>query len=136
MASTIFGTNLCRETCCTCGMEFAMPADITQRRRDDHDWFYCPAGHQQHYMGETEASRLRRELAQVKRDAEANSAYLNSRLAAEKASAHGAAVRMGLAQAKLRRAMKRVGAGVCPCCNRTFKQLAAHMKCKHPEPSR
>lgn len=25
----------------------------------------------------------------------------------------------------------RVAAGVCPHCNRTFKQLAAHMKCKH-----
>jgi hypothetical protein len=22
--------------------------------------------------------------------------------------------------------------GVCPCCNRTFQQLARHMKAKHP----
>ena len=28
---------------------------------------------------------------------------------------------------------KRVKAGVCPCCNRTFKQLAAHMARMHPE---
>lgn len=27
----------------------------------------------------------------------------------------------------------RAHAGVCPCCNRTFKQLAAHMKTKHPD---
>lgn len=27
----------------------------------------------------------------------------------------------------------RVGAGVCPCCKRTFQQLARHMKCKHPK---
>jgi hypothetical protein len=26
-----------------------------------------------------------------------------------------------------------VAAGVCPCCKRTVKQLAAHMKEKHPE---
>ena len=28
---------------------------------------------------------------------------------------------------------KRVKAGVCPCCNRTFRQLALHMKRMHPE---
>ena len=28
---------------------------------------------------------------------------------------------------------KRIGHGVCPCCKRTFKQLAEHMKSQHPE---
>lgn len=31
------------------------------------------------------------------------------------------------------RTKKRVGNGVCPCCNRTFQQLARHMEAKHPE---
>ena len=31
------------------------------------------------------------------------------------------------------RMKRRVGAGMCPCCKRTFHQLAAHMKMKHPE---
>jgi len=31
------------------------------------------------------------------------------------------------------RIKNRIGNGVCPCCNRTFKDLASHMKCKHPE---
>jgi hypothetical protein len=30
------------------------------------------------------------------------------------------------------RITKRAKAGVCPCCNRTFKQLAAHMASQHP----
>lgn len=29
--------------------------------------------------------------------------------------------------------LNRVSAGTCPCCNRSFKQLAAHMKNKHPD---
>lgn len=29
------------------------------------------------------------------------------------------------------RLSKRASAGTCPCCNRTFKQLAAHMATKH-----
>lgn len=28
---------------------------------------------------------------------------------------------------------KRVGNGVCPCCNRSFKDLARHMAGQHPE---
>jgi hypothetical protein len=28
---------------------------------------------------------------------------------------------------------ERARAGVCPCCHRTFKQLAAHMANKHPD---
>lgn len=31
------------------------------------------------------------------------------------------------------RIKNRIKNGVCPCCNRTFKQLAAHMKNKHPD---
>lgn len=31
------------------------------------------------------------------------------------------------------RIKNRVKHGVCPCCQRTFRQLAAHMKSKHPD---
>jgi hypothetical protein len=34
---------------------------------------------------------------------------------------------------KLARLRKRAKHGVCPCCKRTFQQLARHMKQKHPE---
>ncbi len=34
---------------------------------------------------------------------------------------------------KLSRQLKRVNKGVCPCCNRTFVNLANHMKTTHPE---
>lgn len=30
------------------------------------------------------------------------------------------------------RRLRGVAAGVCPCCNRTFQQLARHMASKHP----
>ncbi len=35
------------------------------------------------------------------------------------------------AKDKALRKLKRVGQGVCPECNRTFLNLAAHMTCKH-----
>ncbi len=30
--------------------------------RKSHNWFYCPAGHVQHYIGESDEERLKREL--------------------------------------------------------------------------
>ena len=36
------------------------------------------------------------------------------------------------AKAQVTKIKKRVGHGVCPCCNRTFGNLAAHIAQKHP----
>jgi hypothetical protein len=61
-------------------------------------------------------------------------------LQAERARKAAALIRANLAEEarlKLERAAKRhktrTAAGTCPCCTRTFKQLAAHMKNKHPD---
>ena len=46
----------------------------------------------------------------------------------------GAAERSAAAyKGHLTRVKRRVGNGVCPCCNRTFKNLADHMTTKHPD---
>ncbi len=49
---------------------------------------------------------------------------------AEDAAAEARAA-MEKAERKTKRLMRRVSAGVCPCCNRTFSDLARHMKTKH-----
>lgn len=41
-----------------------------------------------------------------------------------------------IANEKTARLKKRVSAGTCPCCKRSFRQLALHMKSKHPELSK
>ena len=110
------------EQCCTCGMSFAMTTDFMRRRRDDRKPFYCPSGHSQHYTGKTEAQKLKDELERKQRDLEAANAMT---LAAEVERA-----RIAKAHNKMR---ARVMNGVCPCCNRTFQNLMAHMKTEHPE---
>lgn len=42
-------------------------------------------------------------------------------------------LRAELAEKKATRVMKRAQRGVCPCCNRTFQNLAQHMKSKHAD---
>ena len=110
------------ETCCNCGMQFAMPKDYQDRRRNDRKIFFCPSGHQQHYTGETEAQRLKRDLerAQQMRDAAEARATTADRERQQIAKAHKAM-------------RKRVMNGVCPCCNRTFQNLMQHMKTEHPD---
>jgi len=37
------------------------------------------------------------------------------------------------AKGQLTKTKRRVANGVCPCCNRTFADLSAHMHGQHPE---
>lgn len=46
------------QTCCSCHMLFGVDGDFDKRRRNDHNWFYCPNGHPQHYSGKTETASV------------------------------------------------------------------------------
>ena len=109
--------------CGVCGGTYA----INERYRRDkyekgHGWHcpYCQCTWG--YFNDSENSRLKRELA-------AESARKTAAL--ERANAAEAEARKLAASKK--RLDKRIRAGTCPCCHRTFKQLAAHMANKHPE---
>lgn len=114
--------------CCTCALGFYIPSEFENARRRDGAVFYCPSGHQLTY-GASEADILRRERDRLKQDA----ARLEeeARLAWNTATAELA--RAKRAEAEVRRVTKRATAAVCPCCNRSFSQLARHMKTKHPD---
>lgn len=117
------------QTCCNCGIVFGVDSETDKRRRNDHKSFYCPNGHSQFYSRKSDAERLKDELQEKQRQLDYKDSRINSlhdkltqknhQLRAEK----GAKTRI----------KNRVKHGVCPCCNRTFKQLATHMKDQHPE---
>lgn len=110
------------EECCSCGMLFAMPVDVVRRRKNDHKTFYCPSGHLQHYTGKSEAQKLKAELRQA-----------NSRADQHRQEAYEQRQRATSISKSYQRVRERVKNGVCPCCTRTFENLARHMKTKHPE---
>lgn len=97
-----------------------MTTDFQQRRRNDHAFFYCPAGHGQYYAGKSETDKLRRKLSSVqdKLEVESGRALLLTRQ------------RDTISKSYLRM-RDRVKNGVCPCCNRQFKNLLQHMRSKH-----
>ena len=83
------------EDCCECGMAFAMTQEFKNRKLEDKTMFYCPSGHRQHYLGKTEAQKLREQLerTEIQRDharAEAERAEARARKAEAEAAAEGA----------------------------------------------
>lgn len=108
--------------CCHCGVTFAMPQKLEHERRKDHENFYCPNGHRQHFTQESEAEAWKRRYENEVR--QANDLRV-SKLAAERARDR--------TQREMKKLKTRSAVGVCPCCNRTFSQLARHMASKHQE---
>lgn len=106
-------------TSCYCGIPFAIPDNL-------HGWMnkssknscHCPNGHVMHFTNSLEdklAESERRRLA------------TQQLLAAEERS--HSATKGHLTKAK--KQIHRVEHGVCPHCNRSFQNLARHMKSKH-----
>jgi len=92
--------------------------------------FFCPYGHEQVFAeGEREVDQLRRERDRLKQQM--------ARVEEEKldliAKAALARSQADAARRETVRLKKRAAAGVCPCCKRTFDELARHMRAKHPE---
>ena len=128
VGSTITGTSELHVTDCpNCGCVYAIPAGIyrTGVAEKSRKSIYCPNGHSWHFTGKTHEQEVR----------ELRDAAARARARRDQAEA---AERMARArEAKERKAKQRLAArakaGVCPCCHRTFSQLARHMKTKHPE---
>lgn len=120
---------LVTETCFTCGVLFAMDADLHERLLDDSERiFYCPNGHAQHYPGKS----LRQQLKAAKDEAERarrQQANTEENLRIERAS--HSATRGHLTRARTQ--VERIERGVCPHCHRSFANVARHMASQHQE---
>jgi len=108
-------------TCGNCGIVFWAPEFFMYEREKTKKNWYCPNGHCR-IFSESEGDRLRRELEQEKQ-----------RTAMERQLRIDTEARLLRETKAHKRTVKRINAGVCPHCHRTFQQLARHMECKHGE---
>lgn len=109
-------------TCGSCGVVFAFTADDYRERTRHNKSFRCVNGCSRQFCGETEADKLKRQLASAQRETDHQRARANR--AQEKAE------RTGRSYRKMR---ERIKNGLCPCCDRHFQNLWQHMKNQHPE---
>ncbi len=113
--------------CCVCGEPIVVPSARGKTLRAKGGQFFCINGHSQSFT-ETENMKLKRQLEERDRLlAESRAETKRREEDWEKAQRSAAAYRGKLTEVK-----NRVGRGVCPCCNRTFQNLMAHMQTKHP----
>lgn len=120
------------EHCCNCGMAFAMTHDFYNRRQEDGATFYCPNGHGQIY---TRRKKLEEQLEKLKselHEAKVDVAYWNREAEEQALAAIDAKRKAAAAKGQLTKVKKRIGNGVCPCCNRQFMNLTRHMATQHP----
>lgn len=122
------------ETCYTCNVRHSFPDHIYQaaiQRRGEMS-IYCPNGHAWVYKShqkQAEEDKLRIERDRLKQQlAEKDDEIKRQRDWKEEERRRVIALRGVITKTK-----KRVSAGVCPCCNRTFQNLAQHMANKHSD---
>lgn len=128
-------SKLTTEVCINCGTLFAMDTELHDERQSDKQFFYCPNGHRMSYQGKSEQQKLKEQLDEARRRAERaeqNQAYWRDEAREASDTAKKERHRANGYKGHATRITKRAKAGVCPCCNRTFKQLAAHMATQHP----
>jgi len=108
--------------CKTCGVLATCPEVVYDQHRAEGGFHFCPNGHSWGWSKENcEREELRRERDRLKQQVAARDDEVARQIAMRKQI-----------EGKLGRVTKRINHGVCPCCNRTFGNLARHMKSKHP----
>ena len=109
--------------CWVCGVPFRLSAAFVEASKRHHTGFKCPRGCSLGF-GESTEDLLKREKEQsaLAFQAQINEAN-HARLVAEKAAKK--------AIADKRKVERRVAHGVCPCCNKTFADIANHMITEH-----
>jgi Zn ribbon nucleic-acid-binding protein len=108
--------------CVSCGVSFAMPMSLYNKRLEDHKAFWCPNGHGGYFPRETEAEKLAKQLVATRAQLDQKEmAIRDSRREAERAHKETAKIK------------RWATAALCPCCNRSFVQLRRHIAAKHPD---
>lgn len=130
--------------CCVCQEPLMLTERTVEVLRCSGATFYCPFGHGLVLpRGKSDLDLAREEVERERRErqrAEQKITELTDEAATAKREAAGA---IEIARAERYRAngykgfaariAGRAKAGVCPCCNRSFVELARHMASKHPE---
>ena len=117
---------------CWCGVSFAVPESLYDEytrkndRRSGSMHLWCPLGHSMIPAGPSEAQQLRDKLARAITEHSARERHLMEQR-------DTAARRAAAARGQVTKVKRRISRGVCPCCNRTFADLARHMSGQHPD---
>lgn len=120
-----------RMTCGDCGVVWGMNRAFYEgaKQAGPNQRWSCPNGHWRNFVhGPSSEDLLRKERDTLRQQV----AQRDDEIARQRERSEGAERRASAARGQVTRLKNRAAAGVCPCCNRTFANLAKHMAGKHP----
>lgn len=119
-------------TCGVCSIRFALPEDLYRDLNNGKKYtFWCPSGHCLHFCT-TDLDEAKKELKKERLRRERYERECREQLVIIEQKERQIAAHKGVAT-KRKKTLDRVIEGVCPCCNRFFKNVHRHMRSKHPE---
>ena len=127
LANSIFismGTSFRIIECGSCHIVYGMPVEYFENRRKDHGSWRCPntdCDSTWSYSGENTEEKLKRQLSAA--NEMARRFELEGKVSERAARAY---------KGQVTKIKKRIVNGVCPECNRCFKNVRRHMEAKHP----
>lgn len=131
MSTMTFSTELTRIDCGECGGVYAILEKFRKKKREKGGFWNCP-----YCLCSWGFSKDRSEVQELRDEVDRKDRQLVSERASHDRTRadrdHVERCRRAEKAAKTR-IKNRVGRGVCPCCNRSFENLARHMQAKHPE---
>lgn len=112
--------------CAACGVRFGINGGLYLRAVTRAEGsIYCPACGARSHWRESDDQKKITEL-------ERKLQWEVQNAGRQRAERERAEASLRATKAVVTRIGKRVSQGLCPCCHRTVRQLAAHMKTKHP----
>lgn len=119
-------TRLVDTDCYTCGMPFAIPDWLDKQAREKGRAWICPGCGSRTVYSKTKVQELQEKLEKERQRAYSREKHLeDQRQAAERS--------LRATKGQVTKLKKRIGRGVCPCCNRHFANVERHMASQHPE---
>lgn len=116
-----------------CGHVIYLPVRHMVTLQRSHKNFYCTVcGKSNYWAGRSDLEQLKREITTVKDQRDTARRNYHD----QKSVTRGVRRSLTAHKGHTTRIKKRIAAGVCPCCNRTFQNLARHMENKHKEYSK
>ncbi len=130
MSNTIsFSVELTTIDCGQCGATYAISEKYRVHKYQESGFWHCPYCQCSWGYSEGQNTKLKNQIAQLQTTVEHKEAAIVN-LRQQRDAVERSKIALKAAHT---RQCNRVKNGVCPCCNRTFQNLAAHMATKHSD---
>ena len=111
-----------------CDAMVILPSSTMKELRRNHNSFYCYRGHPMSFGHDSDIEKLKKQLEKKEELLQRQIKRTEWAKEAEKQTEYKRRAIKG----QLTKVKNRIKNGVCPCCNRSFANMAKHMANQHP----